>query len=248
VRKLLKEGHIATIYREQDYVYKVYDPLYPEEWIDKEIYIHNLIRKETDLTVLTLEKKNAHTIKMPFLAAPSLETTLFNNPYDPAWHVFTELQNQIHQYEGFDLEPAHLVFKRRLELSWLSDEIREIALAILAKLPVQTQLCHFDFQPSHVIQTENKLTILDWLHAKQGHPMMDIANTYVLLRLQNSDVALHYLQGICEMTDYQSNMIYSIIPLMAALQLLETDDIYKHKVLTTLIYDPENTKVTLMET
>lgn len=248
MRKLLKEGHIATIYRELDHVYKVYDPLYPEEWVDKEIYIHDLIRKETDLTVLTLKKINGHTIQMPYLAAPSLEATLFNNVNDSAWNVFVQLQCQIHQYEGFDLEPSHSVFKRRLELSWLSDEIREIALSILAELPVQTQLCHFDFQPSHVIQTENKPTILDWLHAKQGHPIMDIANTYVLLRLQKSEIALHYLQCISEASSYQQNMVYSVVPLMAALQLLETDDIYKHKVLTTLIYDPENTNVTLMET
>jgi thiamine kinase-like enzyme len=105
-------------------------------------------------------------------------------------------------------------------------------------------LCHLDYQPSHVVLKDTKYYIMDWIHAKLGNPVLDIAQTYTIIRMQSYDLAHKYLYKIMEMTDYQKDEIYKIVPLMAAIKMIETDDIFEHKVLTTLVYDPKNKDVT----
>jgi ABC-type phosphate/phosphonate transport system ATPase subunit len=73
---------------------------------------------------------------------------------------------------------------------------------------------------------------------------LDIANTYVILRLDQYDLAHKYMQKIINMTDYTKEQILFAVPLMAAIKMIETDDIYEHKVLTTLVFDPKNKDIT----
>jgi hypothetical protein len=52
------------------------------------------------------------------------------------------------------------------------------------------------------------------------------------------------MQKIINMTDYTKEQILFAVPLMAAIKMIETDDIYEHKVLTTLVFDPKNKDIT----
>jgi len=235
---------MAKVYIEDDFVYKTYDDFYPEEWVDKEIYIHDILLRKTDLNVTDMEKVNAHEIKMPFLSHQNLGFYLMRNVDDSLIDDFVKVQQEIHQYKSLELENAHIVFKRWIEMSQLSREIKHIAQNILDTVEYENHLCHFDYQPSHVVIHNNAYYIMDWIHAKLANPILDIANTYVILRLDQYDLAHKYMQKIINMTDYTKEQILFAVPLMAAIKMIETDDIYEHKVLTTLVFDPKNKDIT----
>ena len=162
---------------------------YPEEWVDKEIYIHDILRANTSLNVTELIKTTPHEIRMLYLGKDSLDHHLINQFEDSKLVDFVHLQSEIHSYRALELENAHVVYKRWLEMSQLGSSVKEIAMDVLNKIEYKNNLCHFDFQPSHVVYYQNQYYTIDWIHAKLANPILDIAKTYVSLRLDSYDVA-----------------------------------------------------------
>ncbi len=235
---------MAKVYIEDDIVYKTYDDFYPEEWVDKEIYIHDILRRKTHLNVSDVEKVNAHEIKMPYLSHQNLGFYLIRNIDEALLNDFVNIQHEIHQYKGLELENAHIVFKRWIEMSQLAKEIKHIAQNVLETIEYENYLCHFDYQPSHVVLHDSSYYIMDWIHAKLANPILDVASTYVTLRLEQYDLAKNYLNKASSIMDFDKEKILFAVPLMAAIKMIETDDIFEHKVLTTLVYDPKNKDIT----
>lgn len=240
MKKILKEGHMSTVYVENDTAYKKYDVFYPEEWIDKEIYIHDILLAKTSLNVTRMYKMNEHEIKMPFLNKYTLDNDIEKKFDHQKLIEFVHLQTLINAYTALELENAHVVFKRWIVMSQLGKDIKNIALDVLEHLEYKNHLCHFDYQPSHVVLHEKKYFIVDWIHAKLANPILDMASTYIILRLKSFKLAHQYLYKIKDMIDIKLSDIYQVIPLMAAVKMIETDDIFEHKVLTTLVFDPKN--------
>ncbi|MCD4827345.1 MAG: hypothetical protein K8Q99_06165 [Acholeplasmataceae bacterium] len=240
MKEILKEGHMATVYIDNDTAYKTYDDFYPEEWIDKEIYIHDILIEKTSLKVAKMIKISAHEIKMPFLNQKTLETDIIDKFNHIKLIDFVHLQSRINAYVGLELENAHIVFKRWILSSQLGVDVKRIALNILEKLEYKNHLCHFDYQPSHVVVNIDQYYVMDWIHAKLANPILDMASTYIILRLKSYKLAHQYLYKLIDMMDIKKEDIYQVIPLMAAIKMIESDDIYAHKVLTTLVFDPQN--------
>jgi tRNA A-37 threonylcarbamoyl transferase component Bud32 len=65
----------------------------------------------------------------------------------------------------------------------LSGELRTFCLQILNELPDGDSICHFDFHPDQIMQTENGYYIIDWSAACRGNPCADIARTSYLLTM-----------------------------------------------------------------
>lgn len=244
MKEIFKEGHMATVYIDNDIAYKTYDDFYPEEWIDKEIYIHDILIKKTSLNIIKMIKTNAHEIKMPFLTQQTLQTGV-TDKFDQIKLIdFVHLQSKINAYVALELENAHIVYKRWILMSQLGIDIKNKALKILENLEYKNHLCHFDYQPSHVVISHDKYFIVDWIHAKLANPILDMASTYIILRLKAYKLAHQYLYKLIDMMNIKKEDIYQVIPLMAAVKMIETDDIYVHKVLTTLVFDPQNKDIT----
>lgn len=243
MKKILKEGHMATVYVENESAYKIYDDFYPEEWIDKEIYIHDILLEKTSLNVTKMYKTSAHEIKMPFLNQHTLEESIDTKFDNVKLTDFVHLQTQINAYTALELENAHVVYKRWIMMSQLGIDIKNIALEIIENLEYKNHLCHFDYQPSHVVSFKQQYFIVDWIHAKLANPILDMASTYIILRMKSYKLAHQYLYKLIDMTDIKVEDIYHVIPLMAAIKMIETDDIFKHKVLTTLVFDPKNKEI-----
>ena len=243
MKTLLKQGHMAKVYIEELSAYKTYDDFYPEEWVDKEIYIHDILREKTSLAVTEMIKVHAHEIKMPYLGTKTFDKCIYDTYDDSKMTDFVHIQSEIHTYHALELENAHIVFKRWVEMSQLSKEIKQIASLSLSSIEYKNSLCHFDYQPSHVVTYDDKNYIMDWIHAKLANPILDVALTYVLLRLQSYDIAKRYLYKVVDMMDFKREQIFQAVPLLAAIKMIETDDIFEHKVLTTLVYDPKNKDV-----
>lgn len=65
----------------------------------------------------------------------------------------------------------------------LPPALRETLLARLAALPPGGQLCHGDFHPDNVLLTGRGPVIIDWMNARSGNPLGDVARTSLLMRI-----------------------------------------------------------------
>lgn len=74
--------------------------------------------------------------------------------------------------------------KRRIESSELVPaDVARRAVEELATLPDGDRLCHGDFHPGNIIQTERESVVIDWSNVTRGDPMADYARTLLMLRL-----------------------------------------------------------------
>jgi len=80
----------------------------------------------------------------------------------------------------------------------LSSELKGKLLELLATLDEGATLCHGDFHPGNIIDSEGRSSIIDWSSATVGSPLFDIAHTYLLLintpRLKGVSDKLYRLQ------------------------------------------------------
>ena len=59
---------------------------------------------------------------------------------------------------------------------------RKFVFGLLDELAEGSELCHGDFHPGNIIQTDNKKLIIDWFGAYKGDILSDVANTYLVLK------------------------------------------------------------------
>ena len=131
MRKVLKKGHIAKVYIENRNVYKTYDATYPDEWVDKEVYINRLLRENTKLNVVKMEKIAPYEIKMPYIGNKHLNMNDKQENSHAFLSLFVKLQTEIYQYSDLELENAHVLYKRWISLSNLIEPVKQKALYIL---------------------------------------------------------------------------------------------------------------------
>lgn len=130
--------------------------------------------------------------------------------------------------------PLLLVLKDKLirQINSLTDLDHAVKYELMTKLNGMhnhTKLCHGDYCPDNIIADTDKngniksLTAVDWVHATQGNASADIANTYLLLKLQfdteNTDIPDKYMEKFCALTDTSRSYVNDWLPIVAAARL-----------------------------
>lgn len=102
------------------------------------------------------------------------------------------------------------------DIETLDSSVKYELLTRLNTMPKHTKLCHGDFCPDNIIVNIDdnaditSITAVDWVHATQGNASADIANTYLLLKLQypdsSIDIADMYMTQFCAATDTKNHM------------------------------------------
>jgi aminoglycoside phosphotransferase (APT) family kinase protein len=64
----------------------------------------------------------------------------------------------------------------------LTDREKEAILQRLSRLDEGEALCHGDFHPDNVLQTDHGPVIIDWMTGRRGHPLGDVARTGLLFQ------------------------------------------------------------------
>jgi aminoglycoside phosphotransferase (APT) family kinase protein len=88
--------------------------------------------------------------------------------------------------------------QRKIQDGPLPENLKEASLQALASLPDDDRLCHGDFHPGNVLVNEQGSVVIDWIDASKGHPMGDVARTWVLARfsgLNESNPLQRWLTG-----------------------------------------------------
>lgn len=102
-------------------------------------------------------------------------------------------------------------------LTQLDDVKRYELETLLASMPDHNKFCHGNFGPENVmIDSMDKVFVLDWYAAARGNAGADMAKTYLKLTLTSSEAAEKYIRLLCEKMGYDKQYIYEWVPIMAA--------------------------------
>jgi len=149
-----------------------------------------------------------------------------------------ELHEMIHACEipGLDSQREELETAIR-ERAPLQTDQREGLLKMLARLPDGNALCHGDFHPENILMTARGPIVIDWLTAKRGNPMADVARTSLILRIGTPPgvgavlrrlmilganmLNSVYLKRYAQFESFSREEINRWLPLLAAVRLVE---------------------------
>ncbi|PYI55111.1 phosphotransferase family protein [Paenibacillus flagellatus] len=97
--------------------------------------------------------------------------------------TFADLHADMHRIEASGLPDRKESFAHDIRrVDRLSDDEKEAVLAVLARLPGGTKLCHGDFHPDNIVLGGGGPQVIDWMTAGRGDPASDVARVTVLLR------------------------------------------------------------------
>ena len=141
--------------------------------------------------------------------------------------------------DGFyEEEGENLVLKDKMNrqinsIEELDNSVKYELLTRLNSMKNHTKLCHGDYCPDNIIVTADakgnikEITAVDWVHATQGNASADIANTFLLLKLQfgdKSDIPEKYISAFCELTNTKRSYVNEWLPLVAAARLTKNKE------------------------
>lgn len=220
MKTLIGNGKTACIYTDGTYAYKVFDSSFPKEYIDHEKAILREVNTKTNLPIPSVYGSDASTIKMDYLKGVSLGDRMRKEKYKFACEDLIELQCAIHKHQGVLQEQAHEDFAKIIRSSDLKESLKEIGLRSLNKVPKGDSLCHFDLHPLNIMFDGEDYHIIDWMNAKNGHPILDIARTYIILRRVVKRFSSKYLTMMTRQLKIKKEDVYQAIPCMALLRLI----------------------------
>jgi aminoglycoside phosphotransferase (APT) family kinase protein len=108
------------------------------------------------------------------------------------WRVF-EITREMANLQAIYLQaPGSGLGSNKASLEWVIRRViekglpggrGERALAVLAALPDGDRLCHMDFHADNLMLTNKGWVILDWMNARSGPPLADVARTNLIFRV-----------------------------------------------------------------
>lgn len=187
---LVASGRTAEIFAwDEGYVLKLIRPGFPPDLADHEAAILRRARSggiACPAVNEVLEVEGRRGIVLERLPGPSmLDRVLAETRKAASWgEVLGGLHGAMHA-RTIDEPPslrerlAHVIREGRS----LGAETRRSILRLLDFLPDGQSVCHGDFHPGNVILAPERPVIIDWLDASIGHPLGDVARTFLLLEL-----------------------------------------------------------------
>lgn len=237
-RTLIGKGRISTIYTDGTYAYKTYPNDFPTNWIHYEYDIHQRIKHQTTLPMVSYHlSENEREIQMDYVKGITLADRMRKEKYKQGLDDMISLQCTLYQYTVSGLPNAFKAFKETIESSIWDERLKQCALNSLNKIEPMAVLCHLDFHLENILFDGSKYIIIDWVNAKAGNPVMDIARSYIILKQYATRLSNKYLNLICQKLNIPIQSVMNAVPLMAYLRLLENGDSPFNETLIELIQE-----------
>lgn len=233
LNNLIAKGEFIEVYEDGGKAVKVFSPDMPKnkQKAFNEAMVHATI-EATGLSIPTIygvesvpEKDGAWAIIMDAVKGKTLTQLMAENPdkMDEYLDTMVNLQLEIHSKTVYHI--GKLKDKLTRQINRLDDigEVRKYELLTkLAGMPKHLKLCHNNFTPDNIIiDDDGKVTIIDWVAAKQGNASADVAKTYLMLSLDHPEAADKYLDKFCEKTKTKKEYVTGWLPIVAAARLTE---------------------------
>lgn len=222
LEKVIAVRTSKTIYRDGLHVVKVFDNDYSKSDVLNEALNQAKVEATEILipkieSVTMIDKKWA--IVSEFIHGSTLGRLLEQNPekMEEYLSLFVDLHINLHKVKAPLLTELNDKIKRKIELTELLATKRYALRLQIETMPKKNVICHGDFNPSNIIIDDNKNAyILDWSHATIGHPLADVANTYLIFLEDSIKLANRYMEMYCRKTGTKAKEILDWIPLVAA--------------------------------
>jgi uncharacterized protein (TIGR02172 family) len=187
--QLIAEGRTAEVYAlSEDRVIKLFYPVRPDHWVQEEIQIANIISSlpiPMPKLIDSVEINGRKGIIYERVNGTSLLKLATKKPWRVVHfaRLLAELHTEIHKNEVNHLPSQRAALKRVIQrVDFLSHVQKERILGLVDALPDGNTLCHFDFHPDQVLITNDGPVVIDWVTAKQGDALSDVARTCVILK------------------------------------------------------------------
>jgi tRNA A-37 threonylcarbamoyl transferase component Bud32 len=104
---------------------------------------------------------------------------------------------------------------------YINKRQKDIFLDKLKKIKFGNYLCHGDFHPFNLIETEHGIKIIDWADSTMGDIEADVCRSYFLYWVIYPEMANEYLKLYCKKTKTDKGNILIYEPIIAAARLSE---------------------------
>ncbi len=135
-----------------------------------------------------------------------------------------KIQRKIHRIQPLPNEVDSMREKLTHQIRFsksLSDKQKEQTLQRLTSLVNGNSFCHGDFHLFNLIQTDERVVVLDWVDATAGDFRADVCRSYLLYSQVSSEWADLYLQLYCEKSGISKTDVLQWLPIIAAARLSE---------------------------
>lgn len=221
--QLLSQAKTHSVYRDGETAVKIYDADYPKGEVFAEAL--NQARIE-DIGILAPKVYGVNhidgkwAIKMQYIEGDNLQKVIDSNPdkEDEYLKLFVNLHMGVYAYKLPTLYKLIDKTNTAISRSGLKATVQYDLHTRLDDRHKHTRVCHGNFIPANVkVGKDGKFYIFDWSKTAQGDPTIDIATTYLLLKLDGrADFAEKYLDMMDEKSVYSKENVLKWIPVVAA--------------------------------
>lgn len=225
LENLISKGTNASVYRDGNTAIKVFNKEFPKTEVLNEALNTSRV-EETGLAIPSISEVShidgRWAISMNFIEGKTLYQLMKENPDKINSYIeqMVDLQLEIHSKRSPLLNKLKDKINRQINsLDCIDNIVKYDLLTRLDGMPKHTKVCHGDFNPRNIIVSGDKLYVLDWVHASQGNASADVARTYLLLALDDINVANYYLDLFCKKSQTEKRYVLTWLPIVAAAQL-----------------------------
>lgn len=224
---LISEGKNALVYREGDKAIKVFNKGTSKTEVLNEA-LNTTRVEETGFPMASISEvsivEDQWAITMNYIEGNTLAHIMKEDPVNLKKYIeqMVELQLEMHDTRVPLLNKLKDKLIRQIQSlndQQLDDVKKYDLLTRLDGMPKHVKVCHGDFIPQNIIVSEGKMYVLDWVHATQGNASADAARTYLLLSLEDADIADMYLDVFCKKSRTEKRYVQQWLPIVAAAQL-----------------------------
>lgn len=222
---LISKGQKASVYRDGDNAIKVFNKGTNKTDVLNEA-LNTTRVEETGLAIPSISEvgifEGQWAITMNFIEGKTLGQLMKENPDQKEEYIrqMVDLQLEIHSKRSPLLNKLKDKMIRQINSLENLDHIKKYDLLTrLDGMPKHTKVCHGDFNPNNIIVANDKMYVIDWVHATQGNASADAARTYLLFALEDQKTADIYLDIFCEKSKVEKRYVQTWLPIVAAAQL-----------------------------
>ena len=185
--KPIAEGRTAEIYAWGDgHILKLFRTWCPAHWVDFEARVAHIVC-DAGLAAPSagdvVEIEGRRGIVYERVDGPSMLSLMQKRWWTirQAGRQMAELQAAVHGCSAPDLPSYKQAIERDIRSAKeLPDRLKEPVLQLLQSMPDAGAVCHGDLHPDNIIMTSGGPVVIDWMTARRGHPLADVARTLLL--------------------------------------------------------------------
>ncbi|MFE7062836.1 phosphotransferase family protein [Sutcliffiella sp. NPDC057660] len=225
--KPIATGNTAAIYLQENKAIKIFRdhlpasaPMYEA---NKQRLAYDLgLRVPKVLEVTRIEGK--HALVMEYVKGKTLGQLVMEDRKRTEYFMglSVDIQREIHSKKIDSLETMKEKLTRQIQsVGCLDEEVKAALLKKLGSMAFESRLCHGDFHLYNLIQTDDVITIIDWIDASSGDIRADVYRSYLLYSQVSLELAEMYVKLYCEKSGLGKEEIFAWAPILAAARLAE---------------------------